>query len=444
MMHTFKGGMHITDSKAYTNKLPIQTMSAGDLLYYPLQQHVGVMLSPVVSVGDSVKIGQLIADSDAFISAPIHASVSGTVKDIGLYPHPSGVKMQSIVIENDHQDAVDPSVQPMDDYFNYTHDQLIKIIRDAGIVGMGGAGFPTHVKLSPPPDKKIDYVIVNGAECEPYLTSDHRVMLETPDDIIYGLKTLMYILGLKSGYIGIEVNKQDAIETLRKHIDEDEYKQINIVPLKTKYPQGSEKHLIKAITKRSVPSGGLPADVGAIVVNIDTCAAITRKLKTGMPLIRRIVTISGDAISTPKNVSVPIGVPFKELIENAGGFSQEPKKIIMGGPMMGMAQHNLDTPVVKGTSALLCLTTDVSLFDTTGNCIRCSRCVSACPMRLAPLFLKKNVLAENYEECERYNIMDCLECGLCSYVCPSRQHPLQYIRMGKAQITENKRRGGQK
>ncbi|MCX7715246.1 MAG: electron transport complex subunit RsxC [Clostridia bacterium] len=438
MPATFKGGLHIEDFKDFTNKLPIKKLSDCGQHIFPLQQHIGAPLEAVVKVGDYVKVGQKIADSSAFVCAPLHSSVSGTVTDIKPFIHPSGAVVTSIAIENDFLYNISESVIPKGDPTNYTPEQIIAIIRDAGIVGLGGAGFPTHVKLSPPPDKKITHVIVNGAECEPYLTSDHRRMLESPDMILYGLKIAMRVLGLSNGYIGIETNKADAIKTMTAAADA--YKGVKIIPLKTKYPQGAEKQLIKAITKRSVPSKGLPADVGVIVLNIDTVTAIANVFKTGMPLTSRIVTVSGDCVKEPGNFEVPLGVPFRHIFENAGGFMKEPRKIIMGGPMMGIAQFSLDAPSIKTTSALLALSDVGKTYDDISPCIRCGKCVNSCPMHLMPLYLNKAVSEGDLETAEKYNILDCIECGICSYLCPGRQNPLQHIRVAKQQIIEKSRK----
>jgi len=435
---TFKGGIHPGDHKSATSQKKIETLKAPERLIIPLQQHIGAPCEPLVSVGDEVKIGQKIAESKAFVSAPVHASVSGKV--IGIEPmlHPNGSKVLSVIIENDGKDTLHESVVPKGDLEKLTPKEIIDIIREAGIVGMGGAGFPTHVKLSPPSDKKIEYVIINGAECEPYLTSDHRVMLETPEDVIYGLKAIMKIFGLNKGYIGIEDNKPDAIEVLRKYASQE--KGIEIVALKTKYPQGAEKQLIQAITGREVPSGGLPADVGVVVNNIDTCTAIARAIKTGMPLIRRIVTVSGSAVKDPKNYSVRIGTPFHVLFEQSGGFTEEPAKIIMGGPMMGIAQFSVDVPVVKGTSALLAFTKQEAKLWEEKPCIRCGKCVQVCPLHLLPLYMSAYARKDDLEKAEKYHVLDCCECGSCSFICPSKRHLVQSIRLAKQAIIAHRQK----
>jgi len=435
---TFKGGIHPHDNKAATEKIPIEILDAPEKLIIPLQQHIGAPCEPLVSVGDEVKLGQKIAESKAFVSAPVHASVSGKVVAIEPMLHPNGSKVLSIIIENDGKDTLHESVKPNKDISQLEPKEIIEVVREAGIVGMGGAGFPTHVKLSPPPDKKIDYVIINGAECEPYLTSDHRVMLETPEEVIYGLKAIMKVFGLQKGYIAIEENKMNAVQVLKEHASKEQG--IEIVVLKTKYPQGAEKQLIKVIAGREVPSGGLPADVGAIVLNIDTCTSITRAIKTGMPLIRRIVTVSGSAVREPRNYSVRVGTPFRVLFEKSGGFTEEPAKIVMGGPMMGIAQFSIDVPVVKGTSGLLAFTKKEVQLMAEGPCIRCGKCVAACPMNLLPLYMSAYAIKNDLEQAAKYNVLDCIECGSCSYVCPAKRHLVQSIRAAKQAIIAQKQK----
>lgn len=434
---TFKGGIHPHDNKKATEGINIEVLKAPEKLIFPMQQHIGAPCEPLVAVGDEVKMGQKIAESKAFISAPIHSSVSGKVAAIEPMLHPMGSKVMSIVIENDGLDTVHESVTPKGDWSNMDAKQIIDIVREAGIVGMGGATFPTYVKLSPPPDKKIEHVIINGAECEPYLTSDHRVMLETPEEIILGLKIIMHVFGLNKGYIGIEENKADAIKVMQEHASKEQG--IEVVVLKTKYPQGAEKQLIKVITGKEVPSGGLPADVGALVNNIDTCTAIARAVTTGMPLIRRIVTVSGSAIKEPKNYHVRIGTPFSALIEKSGGFIKEPKKIVMGGPMMGIAQYSMDVPVIKGTSGILAFTDQEVSLAPESPCIRCGKCVEACPMNLLPLYLNAYAVKNDLEKAEEYHAVDCIECGSCSYVCPAKRHLVQTIRVAKQAIIAKKR-----
>lgn len=437
MAFTFRGGLHIDDHKEYTAKIPIRSVGGSAVHMYPLQQHIGAPLSCTVKVGDKVCVGDVLADnSEAFVTSPIHSSVSGRVIAIEPRLHPTGVKVTSVVVENDGLYTPTDKAEPKNPD-KMTSEEMLEVIRNAGIVGLGGAGFPTHVKLSPPPEKQITHVIVNGAECEPYLTSDHRRMLETPEDITDGLKIVMKILGLREGYIGIETNKPDAIATMRNQAAR--AGNIHVMPLKTKYPQGAEKQLIYAITKRRVPNGGLPADVGAIVLNIDTVTQIARTFRTGMPLTERIITISGDAFNKPCNIAAKIGMSVEDIIKEGGGFAKEPQRLILGGPMMGTALFSTDVPIIKTSSALLALTESEALQDKETACIRCGKCVSACPMRLMPLALNKFIIEGRLDMAERYNVMACMECGVCSYLCPGSQNPLTNIRIAKQQLGEERR-----
>ncbi len=433
-MATFKGGFHIRDFKELTKDIHTSVPPDCEMHVFPMRQHIGAPLKPLVSIGDKVTVGQKIADSDEFVSAPVHSSVSGTVTDIKPYFHDSGTMVEAIFVENDKKYTVSDTVCPKN-YENMTREEILGVIREAGIVGMGGAGFPTHVKLSP--KTKVDYVIVNGAECEPFITSDHRYMLENADDVIYGLKVAMKTLGLSDGYIGVELNKKDGIESLKASKEFNE--RIHITGLKTKYPQGAEKQLIKAVTGRNVPAGKLPADAGAVVINAATAAAIANAFKTGMPAVEKNVTVSGDAISKPSNFKVRTGVPVSFLIEQAGGFKEAPEKLISGGPMMGITQYNTDYPVTKTTSSVLAIINAPETYDADAPCIRCGRCVERCPMRLMPLKLANAAKKDDVETAEKYNILECIECGLCSYICPANKNLLQFIRMIKPEVMRKKR-----
>lgn len=434
MAVTFKGGFHVRDYKELTNKVRTTALPDCDTHIFPLRQHIGAPLEALVKKGDYVTVGQKIADSSAFVSAPVHSSVSGTVLKIEPYFHDSGTKVDAIFVKNDFQYTVCDGIKPKD-HRSMNKDNMLKVIREAGIVGMGGAGFPTHVKLSP--QQKVDYVIVNGAECEPFITSDHHYMLEEPDKIVFGLKIAMKILGLSEGYIGVEANKPDGMAAIKacKEFDSS----IHIVELKTKYPQGAEKQLIKAITGRNVPAGKLPADAGAVVVNVATCVAIANAFRTGMPAIEKNVTVSGDAIKTPSCFRARTGIPVSFLIEQAGGFVAPPEKLISGGPMMGFAQYNTDYPVTKTTSSILAMLHAPKTYDPDAPCIRCGRCVEHCPMRLMPLKLADAAHKDDIEMAERYNVTECIECGLCSYICPANKNLLQFIRMIKPDVLRKQR-----
>lgn len=436
MKRTFRGGMHTFDGKSATENKSIIEIPAPKVMVYPMIQHIGAPCTPCVSVGDTVKIGDKIGESDSFVSVPVHATVSGTVISIEARRHPSGKMINCVIVENDELYTINEDIHPYDDADKLTKDEKLALIRAAGVVGMGGACFPTFIKLNPPPDKKIDVCIVNGAECEPYLTSDHRVMIEAPVPVFEGLKISMEILGVDKGYIGIEENKPEAIKTM-KAIAKD-YEGIEVVVLKTKYPQGSEKHLIKAVTGREVPSGKLPADAGVVVDNIDTCTAIYNAVHFHRPILSRVVTVSGSGIENPSNFRVPIGTPFEYVIEKAGGLKEGTKKVIMGGPMMGIAQFDLSVPVIKGTSGILAFTDKELDFKSTSPCIRCGKCVSRCPMNLMPLYLNMYAEAKDAEKCIEYGIMNCIECGVCSYTCRCEQHPSQNIKLMKAEIAKRK------
>lgn len=432
---TFKGGIHPNDMKNITCDKPIIDLPAPKTLVFPLQQHIGAMATPCVEVGDRVLLGQKIAEAGGFVSANVHSSVSGTVIAIEPRMHPCGAPVPSIIVENDMLDEPCESMQPLSKE-ELSPEAIVAAVKEAGIVGMGGATFPTHVKLSPPPDKKIEYVIVNGAECEPYLTSDHRAMLETADEVIGGLKLIMQVFGLQKGYIAIEINKPDAIKHMSERAALETDVDIKIVKLKTKYPQGSEKHLIKAVTGREVPPGKLPMDVGVIVDNIDTCAAIARAVLSGTPLIQRIVTIGGDCISKPSNLRVRIGTSFDYIFEKCGGFIKDPSKVIMGGPMMGLALTDTDIPVIKGTSGILAFSRRMAKLPPAESCLSCGKCVNACPMNLLPNMIREAVVLDSMERLEKLNINDCISCGSCTYICPAGQNPLQYIKTGKVKLNK--------
>ena len=431
MAKSFRGGVHPDDRKRYTAAKAIEVAPIPQKVIIPTRQHLGAPCAPVVKVGDLVKKGQVVAEAQAFVASPIHASTSGKVVEIAEYPHPVFGTCQAVVIESDGQDEWAPGLPLSRDWQALDVKELKEIVRLAGLVGMGGATFPTHVKMSPPPEKPIDSFILNGAECEPYLTADHRVMLEQTERIVTGMKIAMKILGVTKGYVGIEENKPDAINTMRQACAGSS---IEVVPLKTKYPQGAEKTLIKVILDREVPSGGLPMDVGTVVQNVGTMVALADAVEKGIPLIERVATVTGGAINEPKNILLRIGATFAQAVAMCGGFKEQPVKVIMGGPMMGMAQRTLDVPVIKGTSGILALSAADVNIGPEQPCIRCGRCVDACPMGLVPSMLsilgERGVFASAKEE---YNLLDCVECGSCVYVCPAKRNIVHYIKLSKAQ-----------
>ncbi len=435
---TFKGGIHPPHYKSYSEKAEIEKAEEPKVVVIPMQQHIGAPCEPIVKVGDKVKIGQKIGDSKAFVSAPIHSSVSGIVKKVASMDTSTGSGIMCVTIESDGLNEIDENVMPKGDIEKLTREEIVNIIKEAGITGQGGAGFPTHVKLSPPPDKKIDTIILNGAECEPYLTADHRLMLEEPEKIIFGLKALMKVVGVNKGYIGIENNKPDAIESMMKAAEKET--DIEIVSLVAKYPQGDEKRLINAATGRVVPSGGLPMDVGVIVNNVGTAAAVANAIQTGMPLVERIVTVTGSAINTPKNLLVKIGTPFNDIINQCGGYKGTPGKIIMGGPMMGLAQFTDEVPVIKGTSGVLVLNEKEARIPEPNPCIRCGKCVDICPVNLQPLFISQLSLKGKYDDTQKYHVLDCIECGSCSFICPSKRPLLQSIRVAKKEVIAKRKK----
>ena len=434
---TFKQGIHPDYNKNMTRDKSLKDADRPTEVVIPLQQHIGAPLKPLVEKGEHVDMGQKIGDTDSFVAAPVHTSVSGVVKDIKEVMTASGDKTLSVIIEADDKDTVAEGVKSHGELEDLTPDEIRKIVRESGIAGMGGAMFPTHVKLSVPEDKEVDYFVLNGAECEPYLTVDHRMMIERPNDIVYGMKALMKAVDVKKGFIGIEDNKPDAIEAMRKAVADESGLEVKV--FETKYPQGGEKMMIKAALDREVPVGGLPLDVGVVVNNITTAVAVTEAIKTGMPLIHRTVTVTGNGIEEPQNFTCKIGTKIEDLIEQSGGFKGAPGKIVLGGPMTGSAQHSLEVPIVKGTSGILVLPEDeVDEFEPK-PCISCARCVDSCPMSLVPVNLAKYAEHEMYEKMEEYNIQNCIQCGSCSYICPANRPLLHNIKIGLAELAAKKK-----
>ena len=433
---TFSGGVHPAGNKELTSHKPTITAAIPKRVVIPLSQHIGAPTKPLVVIGQEVKKGEKIGESGGFVSAPVHATVSGKVTAIGSFPHSLGSDMPAVVIESDGKDEWVAGIKETPDYMLLSPDELKKLVSDAGIVGMGGATFPTHVKLSPPKEKPIDVIILNGAECEPYLTSDHRLMLEKPKEIVEGLRILMRILGVKKGWIGIEANKPDAVEAMKKTVAGSP--DVEVMAVQVKYPQGAEKMLIKAISNRTVPAGGLPMDCGVVVQNVGTAAAIYDAVRFGRPLIERYVTVTGRGVKEPKNFLARIGTSFSQLIEEAGGLTEEAAKVIAGGPMMGMSQYSLDVPVIKGTSGILVLPRAEVSTKSYGPCIRCARCIDACPMMLQPSLIGLFVEKGHYEDAKDYNVMDCFECGSCTFVCPANRPMVQWVKRAKRELAKKK------
>ena len=437
---TFQGGVHPPEYKELSETKGIQKMPLPEKVIIPFSQHIGAPANPVIKKGDRVKTGQLIGEAGGFVSSNIHSSVTGEVEDIIDVLTPVGRFSKAAVIKVEEDEWVEGILEKPEEFEGLSPEQMLDRIKQAGIVGMGGATFPTHVKLKPPPDKKIDTLIINGAECEPYLTADHRLMLEYTDELIAGIKILGKILQVENVFIGIEVNKEDAIEILTRKLNNTS---IKVVPLKVKYPQGAEKNLIQAILGREVPSGGLPLDVGVVVQNTGTAKAVYDAVCFKKPLIERVVTVSGDAITSPSNLLVRVGTPLSELIKYCGGPKGEVKKVISGGPMMGISLPYIENfSVTKGTSGVLLLS-EIDEHEP-GVCIRCARCVDACPMRLLPEKITKLIEKGEFEQAEKYGALDCVECGSCAYICPAKIPLVHLIRFGKSKIMalKKQRKGG--
>ena len=432
MALSFFGGVHPNDNKTYARDVAVQEFPEPDIVVIPMSQHIGAPCKPLVKKNDLVKKGQKIGDN-AGLCVPVHASVSGKVKSVEAKAHSSGTTMMSVVIENDHLGTLDESIQPRTpaEVDALSPEELINIIREAGIVGMGGASFPTHVKLSGGIGK-VDTIIINAGECEPYITSDDRLCREMPAELISGIQVIMKILGLKEAHIGIEDNKPEAIRALKANVG-DSGVIVDVLP--AMYPQGAEKQLIQAVTGRQVPSGGLPAAVGCAVFNAATAKAIHDAVYEGMPLIKRIVTVSGDILMEPKNLMVPIGTSYNDLIE-ACGHSENPYKVLNGGPMMGAAQYDLSVPTIKACNAITVLGKKNKYSVEDSQCIRCGKCIDVCPMRLMPVLMYKALYANDIDEMKTTNLMDCIECGCCAYNCPACVPLVLAFRSGKQRIRD--------
>ncbi len=437
-MKTFPHGLHIPDYKELTSQKPLETMPLPQKVVIPLSQHIGAPASICVEVGQTVLTGQTIGKSGGFVSVDIHSSISGVVREIKPSLHPLGRQVQSVVIESDGQDKWSPDIKPGKNVGKLKSAEICKILQSRGIVGLGGATFPSHVKLTPPPDKKIEYLILNGVECEPFLTADHRLMLEKPDQILAGLDILIQALGVAKAFIGIENNKPDAILLLTEKTQNNV--NIEVVPLDLKYPQGAEKQLIKAILDREVPSGGLPLDVGVVVNNVGTAYAVADAVLENRPLIERVVTVTGAGVNNPRNLRVRIGTCFEEVLNFCGGVKDDAAKILMGGPMMGMAQYSMNVPVIKGTSGILALPTDQARFAREATCLRCGSCIDVCPMFINPSLNGLYARFKEFDNSDRANVLDCIECGCCSYVCPAKIPLVHLIRYAKGEVLAKRRK----
>ena len=434
---TFKGGVHPNDGKSLAkDKEIVELLPKGDLVY-PLSQHIGAPASPIVKKGDHVLKGQMIAEAGGFVSAPIYASVSGTVKAIEPHVNPTGAKVNCIVIENDgqYEEVEYPPVKPLSEL---TKEEILNMIANAGIVGMGGAGFPTRVKLSPKEPDKIDYIIANCAECEPYITADYRRMMETPELLVEGMKVILKLFDNAKGIFGVEDNKPDCIAKLKELVKDEP--RMEVKTLMTKYPQGAERQLIYATTGRAINSTMLPADAGCVVDNVETVISIYNAVVKGISSMERVVTVSGDGVANPGNYKVLFGTNQRELVEAAGGLKEGCEKVISGGPMMGFAMYTLDTPITKTSSSILCLSKDEVSASTATACINCGRCVEACPSRIIPSRLAD--LAERHDEAGfvKMNGLECVECGSCSYVCPAKRHLKQAIGSMRKTALANKKK----
>lgn len=433
MARAFFGGVHPKGEKELSrDAAPVPIRPKTVTIF--LSQHIGAPCRPLVRVGDRVTLGQRLGDGEG-LCAPVHASVSGTVVAVEPRPHPGGTDMPAVVLENDGKDTLCPTIQKREHPLTLPPDELIAIIREAGITGMGGAGFPTGAKLASGVGK-VDTVLVNGAECEPYITADDRLMRQTPERVLGGLRVICRILQPKRAVVGIERNKPEAIAAMRAAAGSE----AEVLALRVRYPQGAEKQLIQAATGRQVPPGGLPAAVGCAVFNAATCAAIYDAVYDGMPLVRRIVTVTGRALARPSNLLAPIGTPFSELVEACGGFREPPERIFVGGPMMGIAQHTLDAATIKGNNALTCFAASERRRRAAAHCIRCGKCIDVCPMHLTPVFLFRAQQRGSIEALERGNVLDCIECGSCAYICPAGLELVQSFRTAKKIIRDAQRR----
>ncbi len=439
MAYTFRGGIHVDEYKN-TQKCRIETLPPPAKVTIPLSQHIGAPAAACVNVGDTVTLGQKIGDvAEGMLGCPVHSSVSGTVKEIVKKTLPTGAVVDHVVIENDLLDTLSPDIHPTEKRLaDVDPEEIISVIREAGIVGMGGAAFPTYAKIRSAIGK-VERIIINCAECEPFITANHRLLLEHPSSVVNGIKILLVALGVHTAWIAVENNKMDAVQKLEELVSDS--KMISVKVMQTKYPQGDERQLVYALTGEEIPAGKLPADVGCVIFNAETCASVYKAFSAGMPSVNRVVTVDGDCIRRPKNLLVPIGTGAGDLISFCGGLSRPPKKLISGGPMMGFAQWDPDMPVTKSTSAVLVLS---GRFGRTTaqvpTCIHCGRCVNHCPMHLMPMYIAQFSQVGDLKRAEEYGAMSCVECGSCSYNCPGGVEIVQHIRVAKAAIKAEKAR----
>ncbi len=435
---TFKGGIHPYEGKELSENKPVQVLQPKGEMVFPLSQHIGAPAKPLVAAGDQVLVGQKIGEPGGFISACVISSVSGTVKTIEPTMVANGSMVPSVIIENDGKYQTVEGYGKERDPKTLSKEEIRNLVKEAGVVGLGGAGFPTHVKLTPKDESKIDTIIVNGAECEPYLTSDYRMMLEEPESIIKGLNIILQLFDNAKGVIGIESNKPEAIKLMTELVKDEP--RITVCPLQTKYPQGGERTLIYAVTGRKINSTMLPADAGCMVDNVDTVISIYNAVAKGIPLIRRIITVTGDAIANPQNYNVRTGTSYTELIEASGGFKTEPEKVISGGPMMGQALFNFNIPVTKTSSALTCLTKDEVAVNAPSACIRCGRCVKVCPGNIVPQMIMDAAERSDLERFVKLNGMECCECGCCAYICPARRPLTQAFKEMRKEVAASRKK----
>lgn len=438
LSHGFRHGVHPPELKDLTSDVPIRRMPFPELLVLPLRQHAGAPARPLVRPGDRVERGDMVAEPGGFISSPVHASASGTVRDLRLWPHSGGSMVESVLLEVDPVSPQVPRPRLVPEWEGLGPEEVVAAVRDAGVVGLGGAAFPTHVKLSPPEGTEIDVIVANGAECEPYLTGDHRAMVEHPERVHFGLRVMMHALGVERAIIGVEWNKPDAIEALRRTAPDD--LDVRVEGLTVKYPQGAEKMMIESLLGRRVPSGKLPLDVGVVVQNVGSIATIAEVFETGLPLVERIVTVTGPGVRRPSNLVVPVGARIADVLEFCGGLEADTDRVVFGGPMMGNAQADLGTPVLKGTTGIVALTRDAAASGAQHPCIRCARCLDACPVFLNPADLGRLARAGRYDEMEELHLADCMLCGSCSYVCPSNIPLSQMFGMAKSMARRRQRR----